>query len=156
PFRQTSFRPKRGIEFGELIKANDAYKDTFGAEVRELTASVITHEIRDQIARHEDTMATTLGLLTAHRLPGGSVLEAALGQIRAIQRGSEEGAIAAFNSSYRVIKDAIKRATELERTLTEPRLNDLERARQALSVAWPALQDENDLSVNLQSSAREL
>lgn len=156
PFRQTSFRPKKGIEFGELIKANDAYKDTFGAEVRELTASVIVHEIRDQLARQEDTVAGALGLLAAHRLPGGTVLEAALGQIRAIQRGSEEGAIATFNSSYRVIKDAIKRATELERALTEPRLNDLERARQALSVAWPSLRDENDLGVNLRSSAHEL
>jgi hypothetical protein len=156
PFRQTSFRPKKGIEFPELIKANEAFKDTFGAEVRELTAGVIAREIKERAALYEDTMASMHGLLAAHRLPGGALLDAALGQIKAIQRGSEEGVIATFNSAHRAIKDAIKRTAELEQTLTEPRLHDVERARQVLTVAWPALQDEDNLSVNLKSSAREL
>ena len=33
-FRQASFRPKKGIEFEELVKASEAFRDTFGTEVR--------------------------------------------------------------------------------------------------------------------------
>ena len=32
-FRQASFRPKKGIEFEELVKASEAFRDTFGSEV---------------------------------------------------------------------------------------------------------------------------
>ena len=32
-FRQASFRPKKGIEFEELVKAAEAFRDTFGSEV---------------------------------------------------------------------------------------------------------------------------
>jgi hypothetical protein len=155
-FRQASFRPKKGIEFEELVKASDAFRDTFGTEVRELNAGSIVQELRKEVARHEDTVASALGLLTAHRLPGGAVLEAALGQMKVILRGSEDGAIATFNSSHRSIKDGIKRAAELEQNLTEPRLHDLERARQALSLAWPVLKDEEDIGSGLKSRAHEL
>ena len=50
------------------------------------------------------------------------MLEGAIGQMKAILRGSEDNAIATFNASHRSIKDAIKRAAELEQALTEPRL----------------------------------
>jgi hypothetical protein len=30
-FRQAAFRPKKGIEFEELVKAAEAFRDTFGA-----------------------------------------------------------------------------------------------------------------------------
>jgi hypothetical protein len=155
-FRQASFRPKKGIEFEELVKASEAFRDTFGTEVRELNAGTIVHELRREVARHEDTVASALGQLTAHRLPGGDVLDAALGQIKAILRGSEDNALATFNSSHRSIKDAIKRAAELEQSLTPPRLHDLERARQALSLAWPILKEEEDIGMDFQSRADEL
>ena len=38
------------------------------------------------------------------------MLEGAIGQMKAILRGSEDNAIATFNASHRAIKDAIKRA----------------------------------------------
>ena len=155
-FRQASFRPKKGIEFEELVKASEAFRDTFGTEVRELNAGAIVAELRKEVARHEDTVASAHGQLTAHRLPGGAVLEGALGQMKAILRGSEDNAIATFNASHRSIKDAIKRAVELEQALSEPRLRDIERARQALSVAWPFLDKEPDLSEDLRSRAIEL
>ena len=79
-FRQASFRPKKGIEFEELVKASEAFRDTFGSEVRELNAGAIVAELRKEIARHEDTVASALSTLTAHRLPGGAVLEGALGR----------------------------------------------------------------------------
>ena len=101
-FRQASFRPKKGIEFEELVKASEAFRDTFGSEVRELNAGAIVAELRKEVARHEDTVASAHGQLTAHRLPGGAVLEGAIGQMKAILRGSEDNAIATFNASHRV------------------------------------------------------
>ncbi len=155
-FRQSSFRPKKGIEFEELVKASEAFRDTFGSEVRELNAGAIVAELRREVARHEDTVASALGQIIANRLPGGTVLDGALGQMKAILRGSEDNTIATFNASHRSIKDAIKRAAELEHALTEPRLQDLDRARQALGTAWPFLRDEADLTDILRSKAAAL
>jgi hypothetical protein len=155
-FRQASFRPKKGIEFAELVKASEAFRDTFGSEVKELNATAIVAELRREVARQEDTVATSAGVLTANRLPGVAVLDGALGQMKAILRGSEDNAIATFISSHRAIKDAVKRASELEQALTEPRLRDLERARQAVAVSWPFLQQEADISEDLRGKARAL
>jgi hypothetical protein len=155
-FRQASFRPKKGIEFEELVKAGEAFRDTFGSEVRELNAAAVVAELRREVARNEDTVASALATLTAHRLPGGTMLEGALGQMKAILRGSEDGAIATFNSSHRAIKDAIKRAGELEHALTEPRLRDLERARDACLDLWAFLAQEPNISDALRARAAAL
>jgi hypothetical protein len=155
-FRQASFRPKKGIEFEELVKASEAFRDTFGSEVRELNAGAIVSELRKEIARHEDAVASAHGQLIACRLPGSNVLEGAIGQMKAILRGSEDNAIATFNASHRSIKDAIKRGVELEHALSEPRLRDLDRAREALKAAWPFLRDEPDVSDDLRAKATEL
>ncbi len=155
-FRQASFRPKRGIEFEELVKAADAFRDTFGSEVKELNLGAIVAELRRELAKNEDTLAQNFAALTANRLPGAQVLEAALGQAKAILRGSEANAIGTFNASHRSIKDALKRASELEQSLSEPRLRDLERARRVLEVAWPVLDEEGDLGLDMRSRAAEL
>lgn len=155
-FRQASFRPKKGIEFEELVKASEAFKDTFGSEVKELNTGAIVAELRKQVARHEDTVASALGTLAAHRLPGGAVLDGAIGQMKAILRGSEDNAIATFNTSHRAIKDAIKRAVELDQVLNEPRLHDLERARKAQASLWSFLSQEADISDDLRTRATKL
>jgi hypothetical protein len=155
-FRQASFRPKKGIEFEELVKASEAFRDTFGSEVRELNAGAIVLELRKEIARHEDPVASAHGQIITHRLPGAGVLEGAIGQMKAILRGSEDNAISTFNASHRSIKDAIKRATEIKQSLSEPRLQDLDRARKALSKAWPFLRTEADVSEDLRTKAAEL
>jgi hypothetical protein len=84
------------------------------------------------------------------------MLEVALGQFKGILRGSEDGALATFNSSHRSIKEAIKRASELEQCLDEPHLQDLERARHALAKAWPFLNQESDVSDELRDNAGAL
>ena len=155
-FRAATFRPKKGIEFGELVKASDAFKDTFGSEVKELNTGGIVAELRKEVARNEDIVAFALAELTANRLPGGAVLDGALNQMKSILRGSEDNAIATFNTSYRGIKDAIKRAVELELALSEPRLHDLERARKALGVLWNFLSHEPDVTDVLRKRATEL
>lgn len=155
-FRQASFRPKKGIEFEELVKASEAFRETFGKEVRELNAGAIVNELRREVTHYEDTVVTALGQLNQHRLPGVGVLDVALGQMKAILRGSEDNALATFNSSHRSIKDAIKRASELEQSLTEPRLQDLDRARLALTALWPFLEQEVDVSEDLRAKAEAL
>ena len=155
-FRQASFRPKKGIEFEELVKASEAFRDTFGSEVRELNAGAIVSELRKEIARHEDAVSSAHGQLIAHRFPGAVVLEGAIGQMKAILRDSEDNAIATFNASHRSIKDAIKRAVELEQALSEPRLRDLDRAREALRTEWPFLREESDVTEELRSKATTL
>jgi hypothetical protein len=157
-FRQASFRPKKGIETEALIAAAEAFRDTFGSEVRgEITnVSAIVSELRKEVARHEDTVASAHSQLIACRLPGGAVLEGAVGQMKAILRGSEDNAIATFNASHRSIKDAIKRAVELEQALSEPRLRDLDRAREALRTDWPFLHQEADIGDDLRAKAAAL
>ena len=155
-FRQAAFRPKKGIEFEELVKASEAFRDTFGSEVKELNAGAIVVELRKEIARKEDAVTSALASLTAHRLPGGAMLEGAIGQMKAILRGSEDNAIATFNASHRAIKDSIKRAVELEHLLNEPCLHDLERARKALGGLWDFLRQEADIDDDLRGRATEL
>lgn len=155
-FRQAAFRPKKGIEFEELVKASEAFRDTFGSEVKELNAGAIVAELRKEVARKEDTVASALATLNANRLPGGAVLDGAIGQMKAILRGSEDNAIATFNASHRAIKDAIKRAVELEQVLSEPCLHDLERARKAQGVLWNFLTQESDIAGELRTRASSL
>jgi hypothetical protein len=155
-FKQSSFRPKKGIEFAEVIKAGEAFRDTFGRDVRELTAGAVTAELRREIVASEDAVATALGVLIANRLPGAAMLEAALGQMKAILRGSEDAALATFNASHRSIKDAVKRASELEQSLNDPRLHDMERARRALGSSWPFLRQESDISDDFRARATAL
>src|SRR5262249_53023106 len=134
----------------------EAFSDTFGSEVRELNVRAIVAELRKEIERNEDTIISALSTLTAHRLPGGALLEGATGQMKAILRGSEDNAISTFNASHRAIKDAIKRAMELEQVLTEPRLHDLERARHAQRGLWTFLTQEADIKEELRSRAAVL
>ncbi len=155
-FRQASFRPKKDVEFEELVSAAEAFRDTFGSEVKELTAGSIAAELRREVDRHEDPVASVQATLLAERLPGAGLLEAALGQMKAILRGSDESAIAGFNSAHRSIKEAVKRAAELEQALSEPRLRDLARAREALAVAWRFLREEPDLPDEIRTDADRL
>jgi hypothetical protein len=155
-FRQASFRPKQDVEFEELVRAAEAFRDTFGREVKELTAGSIAAELRREVDRHSDAVSSALAMLTGERLPGAGLLESALGQMKAILRGSDESAIAGFNSAHRSIKEAIQRAAELEQALSEPCLRDLARAREALSAAWPFLREEPDLPDELRTGADRL
>ena len=155
-FRQAAFRPKKGIEFEELVKASEAFRDAFGSEVRELNAGAIVAELRKEVAKNEDTVSSALGTLTAHRLPGGDVLNDAIDQMKAILRGSEDAAIATFNTSHRAIKDAIRRAVELGQTLSGARLEGLERARTVQTRLWSFLGQESHIADELRTRAASL
>ena len=49
PFRATSFRPKRGIEFEQIVQAASAFQDTFGTEAKELNASAVVTALREEL-----------------------------------------------------------------------------------------------------------
>ena len=155
-FRQASFRPKKRIDFEELVKACQAFSDTFGSDVRELAQASIVAQLRAEIDKATDHVSEALVALNSDHLPGAGALQAGLEPMRAILRGSEEAALTTFNASHRSIKDAIKRAAELDDALTAPHLADIQRGRWALEVAWPFLATEPDVSDALRSAAREL
>lgn len=155
-FRQASFRPRKGIEFPELVKAAEGFRDTFGADVKELNPGTIASEIRDASGKHLPAIESARQVLLDHRLPGAASLDAALGHLRAIQRGSDDVTISEFNASHRVIKEAIVRAGELDHSLTETSLADIARAQRVLTQSWPFLSVEPDAPDDLRMRARTL
>jgi hypothetical protein len=156
PFRQASFRPKVGIDFPELIKANENYKDVFGSEIPELTQSVVAQIIRETTGTREKEVQDMHNVLVANSLPGADVLGDAANLMRAGRTGSEEQTISTFNSSFKELKEAIKRAAELAAVLNEPKLLDLGEAKKVLSTMWPFLEKEPDLDDAFRDRAEKL
>ena len=144
-FRQATFRPKVGLDFPAIVDAAERFREVFGRDVPQLTQTVVASNIREEVQRHDERLREVHTTLVQRSLPGALVLEAAIDQMRLIKTGKDEDAILAFNASHKDIKEAIRRATELEQALTEPNLHDLMRARKALDLHWPFLQDERDL-----------
>jgi hypothetical protein len=156
-FRQVSLRPKKGLEFKELIKAAEAFRDTFGAEIGDVSsARPISDAIKKEVERHEDTVGLALALLQRNQLPGTAALEAPLGEMKAIARGNESNSISAFNASHRQIKDAIRRAGELGEALNEVTLHVLQHAGRTLRRDWAFLINEEDVVDNLRTRAGAL
>lgn len=153
-FKQASFRPREGIDFAKKVEAYEHFKEVFGAEVKEIEQ--IGRDIKREVSLHEERIQDMHTLLARHELPGGDVLQEALEQVRAIRAGNDDNAVLTFNTAYRELKEAIKRAAELEGALTSPRLQDLARARRALRAHWPFLQREPDLPEGLEADAESL
>ena len=94
--------------------------------------------------------------LNGRSLPGAEVLEGAINQIRSICSGDESNAIITFKNSHRELKEALQRASDIQQALTEPRLRDLDRAREVLDKKWPFLREEPDLDESFSEHAEEL
>ena len=143
-FRAASFRPKKGIDFTVIAQAGVNYRETFGEDAKELAQTPLAAEIRAAVEHHEEPLDEVLGTMLSAQLPGTEVIDGALNQMRAIRRGNEENAVLSFNASHTSIKEAIKRGSDLAPALTDTALKDIQRARQALSIA-PTLKEESDL-----------
>jgi hypothetical protein len=113
-------------------------------------------QLRDEVRKAHEQVSDALVVLNSNRLPGAAALEGGLEPMKAILRGIEEVALTTFTASYRAIKDAIRRAGELEQALNPARLADLQNARWAIEVAWPVLSKEKDLGDELPLAATEL
>lgn len=156
-FRAAAFQPKKeGTTFEERVAANLACKDTFGTEAPELSSSSLAAHLRSEVGHNEDRVGGALATLNTDRLPGAAVLESAIGPMRAITRASDDTVITTFNASHASIKEAIRRAAELDVALTEPRLEDIRRARRVLRDAWPFLDAEPDVADALRAKAASL
>jgi hypothetical protein len=73
-FRQSSFRPKIGLEFTHLVDASEHFKEVFGRDVTELEQGVIANAIREEIHRHDEELNEVYTTLVQHSLPGTEVL----------------------------------------------------------------------------------
>ena len=155
-FRQASFQPKVGIEFEQIVEAAQAFKAVFGKEVPELEQGAVAGAIRSALGEREPDVQTAHTTLVTHGLPGVELLRESLDQMRAVRNGTEEQTINIFRSCYRKLKDGIKRAQELKQELTEPRLQDIKRARQAMHSLWPFLAAEPDAPEAVSGSAKQL
>ena len=156
-FRSASCAPKKGIDFAEIAKAAGHFKGTFGSEIKDISSqSVVVAALREELTDHEDELRTAQELLNANQLPGVEVLAGALTPIMDILRGTEETAIAEFNSSFQTIKDATKRAGELNQVLTPTVVHDVVSARRALQTQWPFLDNEPDLDDDTRAAAEQL
>jgi hypothetical protein len=106
-FRQTSFRPKKGVEFEDLVTAAEAFKLTFGKDLPELEQVAAAGAIREEAGRQEHALHEMHTRLLTNHLPGSDVIGKALDQLRSIRSGSEESAIVAFNGCHSELKDAL-------------------------------------------------
>ena len=118
--------------------------------------TVVANAIREELAKKEEELHDVHTTMVRHSLPGVSILQGAIDQIRAIRGGGAEHAIHIFNGSYKALKESIKRSAELNQELTEPRLLDLERARTAVQSQWAFLQNESDLDEKIAETATRL
>ncbi len=156
-FRQASFRPRSGgCDFAAILQGAEHAKEVFGIEAKELQESVVAALIRDALSREEQRVQDTLLILRSRSLPGADVLQAAGDAIRSIRSRRDCAAIQEFSAAHRSLKDAIKRAVELEQVLSEPRLHDLERARKARAELWSFVSQESDIPDELRTRASSL
>jgi hypothetical protein len=155
-FRAASFQPKKGVDFADVAKAAENFKETFGTAAKELSASSVAAELRQAITERQEGVHRARDLLVQHRLPGGAVLDDVIAQMRAIDRGTEEVAISEFNSSHQTIKEGIRRANEVNAALTSGVIDRLAEARSVLSTQWPFLDQEADLDDSVRDAAEQL
>ena len=155
-FRQASFRPRKPIDYGELVLAAEAFKETFGGQIKEIEQSRLVGQLRTELDRATELATSALVTLNSNRLPGAAALEVGLEPMRAILHGSEEAAVSTFNASHTSIKEAARRAAELLDALNAPQIVVIERARRSLNVHWADIKDEPDLDPSLTAAAAEL
>jgi hypothetical protein len=156
-FRACSFQKKvSGTDIEDWLEAEEAFRDVFGKQLPELQAAIIAAAIRREVGAAEDLLVEMLTTLRSHHLPGTTLLDEAIDQMRAIRAGGEDDAIQTFNATHKALKDAIRRGNELKAALTEPALMGLRRARRALDTLWPFLDSEPDLPEALRERAEQL
>jgi len=156
-FKACSFQRKlSGTTIDDWLEAEAAYREVFGKHLPELQPAVIAETLRKEVGAAEEQLYEVHGVLLTHGLPGATTLQEALDQLRVLRVGSEDDAILSFNSGHKALKDAVKRAAELRTALTDPRLQDLARARRAIEVSWPVLEQEEGLPDGLAERAAAL
>jgi len=155
-FRQSSFRPKIAVEFASLLTAVDNFKNVFGHEIPEIEQTVVADAIKKEVGKHQEELLEVHKTLNEHKMPGAEILQDAINQMRVIRNGAEENAILTFNTSFSEIKEAVKRAVEINKTLTKPHIHVFDRSRIIFHAKWPVLEQETGLDETFFDHAEQL
>jgi Family of unknown function (DUF6079) len=156
-FKACSFQKRvMGTDIDDWLKAEEAFREVFGKKLPELQASVVATAIRAEVGAAEENLQEVLTTVLTRSLPGDTVLQEAIDQMRAIRGGTEDNAILTFNAAHKNIKEAVKRGSELKTALTESALTSLKRAKMIINDIWPFLGQEHDLPNELADSAATL
>ena len=110
--------------------------------VGELEQGAVAREIREEVERHEDAVRDAHS--TPRRRTACPALRSsrtALDQMSVIRKSAESQVILTFNASHKDLKEAIKRAAELNQTLTPAQLAGSQartgRARRSIGRSSP-------------------
>ncbi|MDC0935231.1 BREX system P-loop protein BrxC [Pirellulales bacterium] len=155
-FRAATFRPKKVLDFAEIVKAAEAFKNTFGEEVKELNQDEVARAIREKCIQRQRVVREVMTMLQQNQLPGGELLLTAISQMEQISTAGEEDTILSFSTGYAKMRDALARAADINQTIAEPQLHTLSRARTANGQYWPFLDGEEGTSEDDRQQATEL
>jgi hypothetical protein len=155
-FRACTFRPKKVLDFAEIVKAASAFEETFGEKIASLTQEEVARAIRARAISSQRELRTALSLLDRHQLPGGELFTTAISQLEQISTAGEEDAILSFAGGHSQLKDSMVRAADISKSIGEPQLYVLSRARTVLTHHWPFLANEPQTSDEDRRIAEEL
>ncbi len=155
-FRACTFRPKKVLEFQEIVKAGAAFEDTFGEKIANLTQDEVARAIREKAISCQRDQRNVLSMLERHHLPGGDLLSAAISQMEQISTANEEETILSFAGGHQTLKDALTRAADISKSIAEPQLEILAKAHKVLNHHWPFLSSESSTSEEDKKVADEL
>ncbi|MDZ4852643.1 MAG: BREX system P-loop protein BrxC [Pirellulaceae bacterium] len=155
-FRAATFRPKKVLDFAEIAKAAEAFKNTFGEEIKSLNQDEVARSIREKCLNRQRDLRDVHTMLERHGLPGTDVFTSAISQMEQIVSSNEEGAILGFGSGFAKIKESLSRAADIKSTVNEPQLLVLENAKRTLSSQWTFLDSFSETTDDDRQAADEL
>ncbi len=155
-FRACTFRPKKVLDFAEILKAGTAFEQTFGEKISSLTQEQVAQAIRAKAISCQRDLRSVLSLLERHQLPGGELFTSSISQMEQISTANEEEVILSFAGGHERLKDALAKAADISKTIAEPQLHILSRARKVLHHHWPFLAHEPATSDQDRQKADEL
>ncbi len=155
-FRSCTFRPKKVLDFAEIVKAGSAFEQTFGEKIPSLTQDEVAKAIREKAISCGRDQRAVHSLLERNQLPGSDLFTTAISQMDQMTSANEEETILSFAGGYAKLKDAISRAADISKTIAEPQLQLLARAKVAQNRYWPFLQSEESTSDEDRKCAEDL
>lgn len=155
-FRACTFRPKKVLDFAEIVKAGSAFEQTFGEKIGSLTQEEVARAIREKAISCQRDLRNVHSMLDRHHLPGGELFTTSISQMEEISTANEEETILSFAGGHAKLKDALSRAADISKTIAEPQLHILSRARTVLNHHWPFLANEPSTSDHDRQKAEEL
>ena len=143
-YRAATFRFKKVLGFEEILEAANAFKNTFGEEIKSLNQDEVAKAIRGKSISRQRDLRDVMSMLELHRLPGTDLFSSGISQMEQISTAGEEETILGFASGHAELKDALARAADIQSTIAEPQLQMLDQARYALQHHWPFLSQESE------------